>query len=273
MRKGVSLLSLFLFLISSPVLGDETGLTRRGSQINFNKGFKAEVGTGYGAFNGVVVPSETSAVESQRLTSQHEGMPISILGGWYGNFGQIQSSVDISYLKMINMKYQSTEREAAAGYSRFELTLSGDYWLNPYIAGSLLLVNRRNFYKSRLESHVLDGVMPGGGIRTRFGRWHSSLTGYKSIYSNYGYNKGRSASNRSLGQTQSSVQGFEWENAYSTSPDGHIAVGIQQEKAEVQINDINEYKSYGFNISPSLPRQRSYQLSTTIFTLGFLKHF
>jgi hypothetical protein len=225
----------------------------------------------YHEIAGVRLDGTNTAFEN----TDHVGFPLGI--ELASELSYLKSYRVLSRLEFIHMTSLSGNPETShTAYSRYGLGITNlkqfpDHPF-PFGLGLGLHVRRTNF-ENISSKHYLDSLFPTLHIHVFFGEtWYSECDISLASISSFGFSSD-ALPGGALKDTTSDLISLKLQLVHNLSTQADLRFGIEAESASVFIPTIAAYQDFGLNLPSYAQDERSYNLSTKIYSVGLVKKF
>jgi hypothetical protein len=240
----------------------------------------ASLESGFGSYQDIQLPAGNLRgfrADGRRIGIEnvnHVGVPVR--GSFQIEYGSYIKNVfaDLNVMRMTSLI--SPREVSDSQYDRAEANL-GAKWGTRIIGSSTFSISalmgyRQSKFQNISNGHYVESALPRLGLGFNpTSRWNLELRGGIGIQPRFGYDNGIEA-----GLLKSSIArltNFDSSIKYRITSTAAIALTMEHESADIQIQDTEDYAQLGLTIAPEIYNFRKYQLKTTIGMIKLEKRF
>lgn len=270
--KYLAALSFLVFTASATAVGRDY----EKQQVD---GFSFQLATGIGQFQDIQVPIDYSdepvradGSEPGAENQTHMGIPFGLRLNHQAPIGIFGMKSEIA---LTHIAAQTGPKEtSAASYSRLKIETGPYLNLSPKGHLGLNLGLQRTAFMNVSTGHLITAVTAKPYLKIGMGTHYSSELSYQtSVISDPRFVKGASLLGEELSASKSNISCLGLEIRYQSSQVSSWMMGLEQENAEIRVNDVFSYRRVGLALESPFERSRKYRLSTQIFRIGASRSF
>lgn len=235
--------------------------------------------TGFGQFQDIQVPVNEQAglrADGKSVATEnadHIGMLLQGEAGLGYKSGSMLYDFKLNVMQM-NATTGPAETQSSS-YSRYVLGPTAKYLttIDSYaVSIGADAEARRSTFSNVSNGHYIESILIG--LNASIGierRW--LLEGHAGMapVAHFGFSNGKGFRGDQFKSSTTDLAALRLTGSFDIRDKTWLCVGVEQEKASVQIADVSEYDDFGLGVSPTVQKGRSYDLATTTVTFGFRK--
>jgi len=281
----VGLIWMFFFLSPPGVLAQGSGVSTRSASAKgvSDSGFQFSIGTGLGLFQDMQVPESSmpgiraDGTRTQVENADHLGFPIAGTFGGELRFGRLSYDASLAALYMPSI--EGPPQSSFAAYGRFNLgagltaRLAPQWSSKPWVAGHGMV--RKSVFTNVSSGHYLNSAVGriSAGANLAVG-WNLEVYGGRAPVTSFGYVSG--VGSGVFPGSEASLWEAGGRISFHATRRIQFDFSADEEAIDVVLPNMEEgYRSFGLAVAPTYgePIQRSYQLRTRIFKIGYTRSF
>lgn len=274
---------LFVVLVGAPAQGQPAPRVKATKEANTSPyAVAVRAGTGLGVFQDIQVPANESAQMrgdgklGAEENADHAGIPLYVGIGL--NYKADALKFDLVRLDALQMRATTGPSETqSSSYSRLEVGTAATYTLP---VGAAWAVDfgvkagaRRSSFSNVSSAHYIEALVAGGSLALVSESFRLEAFAAAAPVARFGYTEESFLGGKAFSKSKASLAEGGVTAAFKIGPRVHLEAGLEQESANVTLDDVSEYNNFGLSVEDSRRPSRIYDLATSVLRVGVRKEF